>query len=269
MTNATKEAQMELAPAKEAQASKLVQEPAKTATDSLRIYRQVCTTPNEARKTITGGRLNGMTDINPMWRIKTLTEVFGPCGEGWNIINVRYEQVCPKDTQEVVTFCHVELVYRKADGTWSEPIYGIGGSRLLVAERNGMYLDDECFKKAYTDAISIACKMLGMSADIYYAKDRTKYTAPVVSDPVPAQSPKQWLMSEIKAINDACNDKEAFVTIRKSLIADGLLQDKKSEDMTRPEMSEMISLVKERAVSSGKCQPFTSNPFVKNARKEA
>ena len=30
-----------------------------------------------------------MTDINPMWRIKTLTEQFGVCGFGWkyNIID--------------------------------------------------------------------------------------------------------------------------------------------------------------------------------------
>lgn len=24
-----------------------------------------------------------MTDINPMWRIKRLTEIFGPVGVGW------------------------------------------------------------------------------------------------------------------------------------------------------------------------------------------
>lgn len=28
---------------------------------------------------------------------------------------------------------------------------------------------------AYTDAISIACKALGMAADVYFEKDRTKY----------------------------------------------------------------------------------------------
>ena len=24
-----------------------------------------------------------MTDINPVWRMKTLTEQYGPCGIGW------------------------------------------------------------------------------------------------------------------------------------------------------------------------------------------
>ena len=54
------------------------------------------------------------------------------------------------------------------------PIIGIGGSKL-AGKGKGEGLDDETYKMAYTDAISIACKALGMAADIYYAKDRTKY----------------------------------------------------------------------------------------------
>ena len=36
-------------------------------------------------KRISGGSLNGMTDINPVWRFQALTEAFGPCGFGWKI----------------------------------------------------------------------------------------------------------------------------------------------------------------------------------------
>ena len=35
------------------------------------------------KKTIKGGKLSGFTDINPMWRIQKLTELFGVCGVGW------------------------------------------------------------------------------------------------------------------------------------------------------------------------------------------
>lgn len=35
------------------------------------------------------GKLKGKTDINPMWRIKVLTETFGPCGEGWKTENTQ------------------------------------------------------------------------------------------------------------------------------------------------------------------------------------
>ena len=50
---------------------------------NLDIYNNVRAVPAEAKKEIRGGRLNGKTDINPMWRIKKLTEQFGPCGIGW------------------------------------------------------------------------------------------------------------------------------------------------------------------------------------------
>lgn len=53
------------------------------------IYNAVSTVPDSAQKRITGGRLNGMTDINPMWRIRELTELFGPCGIGWKYKIVR------------------------------------------------------------------------------------------------------------------------------------------------------------------------------------
>ena len=51
--------------------------------ENLEIYNKLKEVPEEAQKKITGGRLNGMTDIKPMWRIEKLTEVFGICGIGW------------------------------------------------------------------------------------------------------------------------------------------------------------------------------------------
>ena len=50
---------------------------------NLSIYERVRNVPEEAKKAIEAGRLKGKNDINPMWRIKKLTEVFGPAGFGW------------------------------------------------------------------------------------------------------------------------------------------------------------------------------------------
>lgn len=50
---------------------------------NMRIYDAVSSTPAEAKKQIKGGRISGFTDINPMYRIRRLTEQFGPCGVGW------------------------------------------------------------------------------------------------------------------------------------------------------------------------------------------
>ena len=48
--------------------------------DKMTIYNQIREVPENAQKKITGGRLSGMTDIKPMWRIEKLTELFGVCG---------------------------------------------------------------------------------------------------------------------------------------------------------------------------------------------
>lgn len=141
--------------------------------ETMRIYEALKTPPATALKEIKGGRLKGMTDINPMWRIKALTEQFGPCGIGWyyNIVEKWIEQGAEGNATANVI---IELFVKYAE-EWSKPIIGIGGSSFVSAERNGFYTSDECFKMALTDAISVSCKSLGMAADVYWDKDRTKY----------------------------------------------------------------------------------------------
>ena len=51
--------------------------------ENMVIYENHRKVPDTAIKPIQAGRLKGMSDINPMWRIKALTEEFGPCGIGW------------------------------------------------------------------------------------------------------------------------------------------------------------------------------------------
>lgn len=141
--------------------------------DNLTLYNKFRTVPDDAKKPITGGRLKGMTDINPMYRIKALTEAFGPCGFGWRyeIVDQRIVEVNEKEHK---CFVDIDLYYAK-DGTWSFPIRGMGGSSFISNEKNGVYVNDECFKMALTDAIGTACKALGVAADVYWQSDRTKY----------------------------------------------------------------------------------------------
>jgi len=139
---------------------------------NLEVYDKYREPPKEALKEIKGGRMSGKTDINPMWRIKALTEQFGICGIGWYYKPVRKWLEVYKD--ETAAFVDIEL-YIKVDGEWSMPIHGTGGSMFVTKERNGIYVSDECYKMATTDAISVACKQLGFGADIYWQGDKTKY----------------------------------------------------------------------------------------------
>ncbi len=142
--------------------------------NNLELYDKFRQVPETAKKNIGGGRLKGMTDINPMWRIKTLTEEFGVCGFGWyyEIVDQWLETAMAKD--EITANVKINLYVKQGD-EWSKPIVGIGGSMLVANEKNGLYVNDECYKMALTDAISVACKSLGIGADVYWNKDNTKY----------------------------------------------------------------------------------------------
>ena len=141
--------------------------------DNLEVYNQFAAVPDNAKKAITGGRLKGMTDINPMWRIKTLTERYGPCGIGWKYV-ITDQRIIEGAGGVMCAFLNIDL-FVKENGAWSEAIAGTGGSQLVSKENGGMYTNDECFKMALTDAISVACKALGMGAEVYWQADETKY----------------------------------------------------------------------------------------------
>lgn len=157
---------------------------------NLELYNQARQVPGEAQKPIAAGRLKGYTDINPMWRIKKLTELFGVCGIGWYTDIVRTWL----DKGERETTANVEIkLYIKVDGEWSKGISGIGASKFINQEKNGAYDNDECYKCAYTDAMSVACKQLGIGADVYFAKDTDKYSYAenTGSNPSKPQPPEQ------------------------------------------------------------------------------
>lgn len=150
---------------------------------NLDLYNRVRSVPENALRRIEAGRLKGKSDINPMWRIKVLTELFGNVGFGW-YTSVEREWTETSENGETAVFVDINL-YVKRDGEWSQPIHGTGGNKLVSLEKkweNGeqvvsQYLDDEAYKKAYTDAISVAAKALGIGADVYWEADKTKYSA--------------------------------------------------------------------------------------------
>lgn len=137
---------------------------------NLDLYNKLKVVPAEAIKPIQNGRLKGKSDINPMWRIKTMTEHFGVCGIGWKyVITKQWTETYGTETK---AYCNIDL-FVKVDGQWSDAIQGTGGSSEVTMERNGSYVSDECYKMALTDALSVAMKALGVGADIYFEKGKS------------------------------------------------------------------------------------------------
>lgn len=145
--------------------------------ENMQIYNQVKTVPEVAQKKITGGRLAGMTDIRPQWRIEKLTEVFGPVGIGW-YTEILKEEIIEGSNEEKIAQVDINLYvnyknpFQLEEDLWSKGIFGTGGSSFIAKEKSGLYTSDECFKMAYTDAISVACKMLGVGADVYWGDSK-------------------------------------------------------------------------------------------------
>lgn len=206
--------------------------------ENMELYQIFRKCPPEAQKPITAGRLKGKTDINPMWRLKMLTEAFGPCGIGWTSkITRTWIESSGLDPDEKTANVEIELRYKYKD-QWSEPIPGIGGAMFVEMESKGLHVEDECFKKAYTDAISVACKSLGIAADIYFSRDPdSKY---------PTESPKDEMTYEKALAYVYKNGKYPDKTLAEIYKTDiGYINELGTSDTTPSEVMTAICIIQE------------------------
>jgi hypothetical protein len=206
--------------------------------DNMKIYEATRAVPQEAQKQFSNGSFSG-TDINPMWRIKTLTEQFGPCGIGWyyEVTNERAE------TYGDTVMAIVDLnLYIKVDGEWSKPIFGTGGNQLVKATKSGARPSDEGYKMALTDALSVACKALGIGADIYFSADKTKYTKPQETP-----EPYKPAFDAIPMIKQYCEENEMtsaeFTAARDACINAKLLPRIAYNNMTEQDCLKMLEVI--------------------------
>ncbi len=141
-------------------------------TNNLELWDKVRRVPEEHLKGFKrGGGFSG-TAIKPMWSIHKMTEVFGPCGQGWGIDKPDFQVVAAGN--ETLVFCTVRVWH----GSTGQPnfVYGVGGDKVLAVFSSGPKPDDEAFKKAYTDAVTNALKLIGVGADIHMGLwDGNKY----------------------------------------------------------------------------------------------
>lgn len=143
---------------------------------NMQYYEALQSVPDDAKSKIKGGRLSGMTDINPQWRYQRMTEVFGACGTGWHYTIDKLWTEPSDATGEILAFALVS-VYIVGDAGESAPITGVGGSKLVMQENAGPRANDEAYKMAVTDALGTAMKMLGLAADVYRGYSDSKYNS--------------------------------------------------------------------------------------------
>ena len=82
---------------------------------------------------------------------------------------------------------------------------------FVAKESNGPYVSDECYKMATTDAISVACKALGIGADVYWEADSTKYSKGE-SNPKPNIKPKDQVPTHQQQLLELINSSKGKIT---------------------------------------------------------
>lgn len=138
------------------------------------------TDPAHTKKFKRAGGFEG-TAIKPMFSYRRLTEEFGPCGTGWGVGEPSF-QVVAGDNKEMLVFCTVSGWYMHGEDR--RTVYGVGGDKIVThIKANEKYNrperwenDDEAFKKAFTDALTNAFKLVGVGADVHMGMfDDNKY----------------------------------------------------------------------------------------------
>lgn len=139
------------------------------------------------------------TAIKPMFSYRRMTEEFGPCGTGWGVGEPVF-QVVQGDNREVLVYCTASIWYRAVDSDVAT-VYGVGGDKIVTyIKANEKYKrperwenDDEAFKKAFTDAVTNALKLIGVGADVHMGMfDDNKYVNTMqkeFSEPDPVKAP--------------------------------------------------------------------------------
>jgi hypothetical protein len=86
-------------------------------------------------------------------------------GIGWGSEEPRFNLV--EAEAEIVVFCVLQCWYKETPEAEKAVIWGIGGDRVSQKRSGLIFVDDEAYKKAYTDALANAFLRIGTSADIH------------------------------------------------------------------------------------------------------
>jgi len=158
------------------------------------------TDPSHTSKFKRAGGFSG-TAIKPIWSVHLMTEVYGPCGKGWGVNEPTFQVVHSGD--EVLVYCTVSIWH----GARDQVVFGVGGDKVASKNRNGSFTDDEAFKKAFTDAMTNAMKLIGVGADVHMGLfDDSKYVDSLRETPSGEAAPEEDVIPRVDGIQVLTRD---------------------------------------------------------------
>tara|TARA_R110001632_G_scaffold56324_1_gene137894 strand:+ start:1056 stop:1670 length:615 start_codon:yes stop_codon:yes gene_type:complete len=177
--------------------------------NKMAIWSQVSVTNPKYTKEVSFGRK--FTSINAQYQIMCATEQFGSCGEGWGVETENFYMV----TDGLLGYQAVFWWVNK-----EEKNHFCINSSIATHNKSGK-LDDDCFKKVSTDALTKGLSKLGFSADIFLGDwDDNKYVAKTQpSAPVKeslSSTPKKKLDAKtFKAMIDFINEGKGDIVMER------------------------------------------------------
>ena len=156
-------------------------------TNNMNLWNSVCTTPAEYLKQFTrSGGFSGKS-IDPVYRIRKLTEMFGPVGKGWRFV------VSKRWSENNCVYVSGHIWYKIGDEQ-CETCEHTGGTEIGRTP-------DEAYKMSETDALGKCALDIGIAADVYLGQhDGDKYqrpesprqsSVPQAQQAAPRQQPQQ------------------------------------------------------------------------------
>jgi len=159
---------------------------------NLHIWQQVETTKTTDTKPINFGRK--FTAIDAHSQIKKATEVFGPIGLGWGVINSEYKLlvVDPNDPNYTILQFTAQLWYIHRD---MKNFFDISADIEMYSKtRNGWKRTEDSHKKVKTDAVTKGLSWLGFNADVFMGMfDDNKYVSQLKQQEAEANTQPEYV----------------------------------------------------------------------------
>lgn len=197
------------------------------------------TDPSHTKQFKRSGGFAG-TAIKPMWSFRRMTEEFGACGEGWGINQPSFQVVDGSEGEKLV-YCTVGVWH----GNREQVVFGVGGDKVVGKNKYGLSSDDEAFKKAFTDAVTNALKLIGVGADVHMGLfEDSKYVAslkqqqPAVSD----ESRNRFVAECEQHINDTLTEQ----SLRDWWASPEQKDARRDFELSREDIEYLLGLIKRR-----------------------
>lgn len=120
--------------------------------------------------------------ICPQSQRMEATRCFGPFGMGWGVTGEEY-QIVKLDGQQPLLVYMADLWYIIDKKRCSFPIVASISMTMFRTTKNNYVLDDDCYKKVATDALTKGLSFLGFNADVFLGLyDDNKYVEGIVRE---------------------------------------------------------------------------------------